>query len=110
MERLYKNYIRYQSGDKIALDEVFMEVGKNVSETNRIVELEEEYKLSHVDNVLDAGLVQDEIHYRRNDRKLKVVFSCVTRRIPSPNSISPSLFAIKVSLQFIIVSIIALIT
>ena len=75
LERLYKNYIRYQSGDKTALDEVFMEVGKNVGETKRIVELEEEYKLSHVDNVLDAVLVQDEIQYRRNNSKLKVVFS-----------------------------------
>lgn len=75
VERLYQNYIRYQSGDKSALDEVFMEVGKKVGETKRIVELEEEYKLSHTENVLDAGLVQDEIQYRRNDRKLKVAFS-----------------------------------
>lgn len=75
VERLYQNYIRYQSGDKSALDEVFMEVGKKAGETKRIVELEEEYKLSHTENVLDAGLVENEIGYRRKDRKLKVVFS-----------------------------------
>lgn len=75
VERLYQNYIRYQSGDKSALDEVFMEVGKKVGETKRIVELEEEYKLSHTENVLDAGLVENEIEYKRNSRKLKVVFS-----------------------------------
>ncbi len=60
VERLYQNYIRYQSGDKSALDEVFMEVGKKAGETKRIVELEEEYKLSHTENVLDAGLVENE--------------------------------------------------
>lgn len=75
VERLYQNYIRYQSGDESALDEVFMEVGEKVGETKRIVELEEEYKLSHAENVLDAGLVENEIGYRRNRRKLKVVFS-----------------------------------
>ncbi len=75
VERLYQNYVRYRSGDKSALDEIFMEVGKNVNETSRIVELEEEYKLSHTDNILDVGLVQDEIEYRRNKRKLKVIFS-----------------------------------
>lgn len=75
VERLYQNYIRYQSGDKSALDEVFMEVGKKAGETKRIVDLEEEYKLSHTENVLDAGLVENEIGYRRKDRKLKVVFS-----------------------------------
>ena len=75
VERLYQNYIRYQSGDKSALDEVFMEVGKKVGETKRIVELEEEYKLSHTENVLDAGLVENEIEYKHKDRKLKVVFS-----------------------------------
>lgn len=75
MERLYQNYVRYQSGDKSALDEVFMEVGKKVGETNRIVELEEEYKLSHTENVLDAGLVENEIYQKQKDRKLKVRFS-----------------------------------
>lgn len=75
VERLYQNYIRYQSGDKTALDEVFIEVGKKVGETKRIVELEEEYKLSHTENVLDVELVENEIEYRRKNRKLKVVFS-----------------------------------
>ncbi len=75
VEDLYQNYVRYQLGDKSALDEVFVEVGKKVGDINRIVELEEEYKLSHTENVLDAGLVQNEIDCRRNDRKLKVVFS-----------------------------------
>lgn len=74
-ERLYQNFIRYQLGDKSALDEVFMETGKNICEINRIQELEEEYKLLHSENVLDAGLVENEIRQKREDQKLKVVFS-----------------------------------
>lgn len=83
VDRLYQNYVRYQAGDKSALDEVFMEVGKNVGETMRIVELEEEYKLSHTENVLDAGLMQDEIEHKQKERKLKVVFAfpCLNRMV-----------------------------
>ena len=75
VETLYQNYVRYQTGDDTALAEVFVETGKTIEQNYYIQELNEKYKITHADNVLDAELVEDEIQQRQKERKLKVKFS-----------------------------------
>ena len=56
-ENLYQIYLRVQSGDKIALNELFKTVeSKQISKAD---EVNKEYRMSHMDNVLDTELILD---------------------------------------------------
>lgn len=56
-EQLYELYIRVQSGDESALNELFTEAdSKHIC---RLDEMNKEYRLSHMDNVLDSEFVLD---------------------------------------------------
>ena len=54
-EMLYQIYIRVQSGDKTALNEIFK--SESAKQTCKVDEMNKEYRLSHLDNVLDSELV-----------------------------------------------------
>ena len=81
-EELYQVYLRVQSGEKTALNELFKTVGsKRVS---RVDEINEEYRMSHMDNVLDSELVlENEKNQQKEDwinsvnSKVTFQFSCL---------------------------------
>lgn len=57
LDKLYEIYIRVQAGDKSALDELFKATdNKHIS---RADEINKEYQMSHMDNILDSELVLD---------------------------------------------------
>lgn len=58
VEELYKVYIRVQSGDKAALNELFQAVDSK--QIHRIDMMNKEYKISHMENVLDSEIVLDD--------------------------------------------------
>lgn len=57
-ERLYQIYLRVQSGDKAALNELFVKTEQK--EICKADEMSQEYRLSHMDNVLDSDNVLEE--------------------------------------------------
>lgn len=58
IEELYKIYIRVQSGDKDALNELFKKADSK--QIHRIDMMNKEYKISHMENVLDSEMVLDD--------------------------------------------------
>lgn len=58
IEELYKIYIRVQSGDKDALNELFKKADSK--QMHRIDLMNKEYKISHMENVLDSEIVLDD--------------------------------------------------
>ena len=58
IEELYKIYIRVQSGDKDALNELFKKADSK--QIHRIDMMNKEYKISHMENVLDSEIVLDD--------------------------------------------------
>lgn len=61
IEKLYQIYLRVQSGDKSALNELFKETnGKKICRADIV---NKEYRMADMDNVLDSELVLD------NDKK-----------------------------------------
>lgn len=58
IETLYKIYIRVQSGDKFALNELFKTVDSK--QIHRIDVINKEYKMSHMENILDSEFVLDD--------------------------------------------------
>ena len=83
-EQLYELYMRVQSGDKAALNELFKETdSKHIC---RLDEMNKEYRLSHMDNVLDSESILDSEKNEREKEWLdsassKVVFRffCLNR-------------------------------
>lgn len=79
-EELYQEYLRYQNGDKSALDRVFLE------EKDRLKELTNKYysNLSgteYMDNVLDSEFIKAEIadEQKKHNSRVKFRFRCLNR-------------------------------
>lgn len=80
-EELYQEYLKYQSGDKSALERVFF-----VEESNRFQELTNKYYSSlsgteYMDNVLDSEFIKSEIadEQKKHNSKVKFRFACLNR-------------------------------
>ena len=73
---LYKLYIRIQSGDKAALNELFQTVDNK--QIHRIDVINKEYKMSHMENVLDSELVLDDENSRQRKEWINSSYSKVT--------------------------------
>ena len=69
LDKLYQIYMRVQSGDKSALDELFKERNIDDKRTYRADEINKEYRMSHMDNVLDTELVLDDERNRQEKEK-----------------------------------------
>ena len=85
LEKLYQLYIRFQSGDKTALDEIFKQ--KEVKQLCKVDEINKEYRLSHMDNVLDSEVVLDNEQDRSKIEWLDSTYSKVTFQFPCLNKI-----------------------
>lgn len=82
-EELYQEYLKYQNGNKLALERVFFE------EKDRLQELTNKYYLSSdnneakedMDNILDSEFIKAEIddEQKRHDSKVKFRFVCLNR-------------------------------
>ena len=85
-EMLYQIYIRVQSGDKTALNEIFK--SESAKQTCKVDEMNKEYRLSHLDNVLDSELVlSDEKDKQKKEwmdstySKVTFQFSCLNKML-----------------------------
>lgn len=76
LERLYQLYVRFQSGDKTALDEIFKQ--KEVKQLRKVDEMNKEYCLSHMDNILDSEAVLDSEQDRYKKEWIDSTYSKVT--------------------------------
>jgi len=65
VERLYDIYLRVQSGDKSALDELF--VKRENKEISKVDEMNREYRLSHMDNILDSEIILETEKNRQEE-------------------------------------------
>lgn len=79
-EELYQEYLKYQNGDKSALERVFVE------EKDRLRELTKKYYSSlsgteYMDNVLDSEFIKAEIadEQKKHNSKVKFRFTCLNR-------------------------------
>lgn len=79
-EELYQEYLKYQNGDKSALDRIFFE------EKDRLQELTNKYYSSlsgteYMDNVLDSEFIKAEIadEQKKHNSKVKFRFTCLNR-------------------------------
>ena len=82
-ENLYQIYLRVQSGDKSALNELFKSVdSKQISKAD---EINKEYRMSHMDNVLDSELVLDNEKNKQEGDWIESVNSNVAFRFPCLN-------------------------
>ena len=86
MGELYKIYIRVQSGEKDALNELFKKADSK--QINRIDALNKEYKMSHMENVLDAEFVldnekneQEKEWVSSSGSKVEFQFSCLNKML-----------------------------
>lgn len=77
-EELYQEYLKYQNGDKSALDRIFYE------EKDRLQELTNKYYSSlsgteYMDNVLDSEFIKAEItdEQKKHNSKVKFRFKCL---------------------------------
>lgn len=76
LEKLYQLYIRFQSGDKTALDEIFRQ--KEVKQLCKVDEMNKEYRLSHMENILDSEVVLDSERDRSKKEWINSAYSKVT--------------------------------
>ena len=82
-EKLYQIYLRVQSGDKTALDELFKTVdSKQISKTD---EINKEYRMSHMDGVLDSELVLDNEKNMQEEEWKDSAYSNVAFQFPCLN-------------------------
>lgn len=90
LEKLYQIYMRVQSGDKGALDELFKEKNIDDRRTYRVDERYKERRMSNMDNVLDTELIlenekenekkrQKDQWLNSSDSKVTFQFSCLNR-------------------------------
>lgn len=75
-EKLYQLYIRFQSGDKTALDGIFKQ--KEVKPLCKVDEINKKYRESHMDNVLDSEVFWDNEQDRAKKEWLDSIHSTVT--------------------------------
>lgn len=74
--KLYQIYIRVQSGDNTALNELFQETdGKQIC---RADEMNKEYRMSHMDNILDSESVIDNEKNKQDEEWIGSVYSKVS--------------------------------
>ena len=85
LDMLYQIYMRVQSGDKSALDELFKERNRDDKRTYRADEINKEYRMSHMDNVLDTELVLDDERNRQEKEWLNSSDSKVMFQLPCLN-------------------------
>ena len=85
LDKLYQIYMRVQSGDKSALDELFKERNIDDKRTYRADEINKEYRMSHMDNVLDTELVLDDERNRQEKEWLNSSDSKVMFQLPCLN-------------------------
>ncbi len=85
-DRLYQIYERVQSGEQSALSELFKTAA--CRQISRSDEIHREYRLSHMDNVLDTELVLDSEKGRQEkewlhsmDEKVIFQFSCLNKML-----------------------------
>ena len=83
LEEIYQIYMHVQSGDKSALDALFKEV-KN-KQIFRADEINMEYQMSHMDNVLDSELVLDKEKNEQEDEWVNSAYSNVSFKFPCLN-------------------------
>lgn len=82
-DKLFQIYMRVQSGDKIAMNELFKSVdSKQISKAD---EINKEYRISHMDNVLDSELVLDNEKNKQKEEWIDSVNSNVTFQFPCLN-------------------------
>lgn len=76
IEKLYQIYLRVQSGDKSALNELFKETnGKKICRADIV---NKEYRMADMDNVLDSELVLDNDKNEKEEEWMYSVYSKVT--------------------------------
>ena len=74
-ERLYQIYLQVQSGDKTALNGLFKQTDNK--QICRADEMNKEYRMSHMDNILDMESVLDNEKNRQEDEWTESVNSSV---------------------------------
>ena len=86
VEKLYQIYMRVQSGEKVALDELFKSV--NSKQVCKADEMNKEYRMSYMDNVLDSEFVLDNEKNIQEDEwinssysKVMFNFSCLNKML-----------------------------
>lgn len=84
IEEIYKVYIRVQSGDKAALNELFQTVDNK--QIHRIDVINKEYKMSHMENVLDSELVVDDEKDMQEKEWINSAYSKVAFQFPCLNN------------------------
>ena len=95
LEKLYQIYMRVQSGDKSAMDELFKERNIDDRPAYKADERYKERRMSNMDNVLDTELIlENEIENEKNrqkDRWLNSLDSTVTFQFPCLNKLLVSM-------------------
>lgn len=91
LETLYRIYMRVQSGDKSALDELFKERNTFDRRAYRDDERYKERRMSNMDNVLDTELIleneKENEKNRQKDKWLNSLDSTVTFQFPCLNKL-----------------------
>lgn len=83
LDKLYEIYMRVQTGDKSALDELFKATDNK--QISRADEINKEYQMSHMDNILDSEFVLDMEQSRQEKGWVNSASSKVAFRFPCLN-------------------------
>lgn len=82
-EKLFQIYMKVQSGEKTALNELFKTIdSKQICKAD---EINKKYRMSHLDNVLDSELVLDNEKNKQEEDWMDSVYSNVTFQFPCLN-------------------------
>ncbi len=84
-EKLFQIYMRVQFGEKTALNELFETIDSK--QISRVDEINKEYRMSHMDNVLDSELVLDNEKNKQEENWIDSVNSNVTFQFPCLNKL-----------------------
>ena len=84
-EKLFQIYMRLQFGEKTALNELFETIDSK--QISRVDEINKEYRMSHMDNVLDSELVLDNEKNKQEENWIDSVNSNVTFQFPCLNKL-----------------------
>lgn len=76
IERLYQIYIQVQTGDKTALNGLFKQIESK--QICRADEMNKEYRMSHMENVLDTESMLDNEKIKQEEEWIGSVYSNVT--------------------------------
>lgn len=83
LDKLYEIYMRVQTGDKSALDELFKATDNK--QISRADEINKEYQMSHMDNILDSEFVLDMEQSRQEKGWVNSASSKVAFQFPCLN-------------------------